>query len=99
MRGGIVLALFVCAGCRTASVNPGDLTFLTRAGCVQTDEMRSHLDEALKAKGLPTSYAVVDLDKLPASDARRGYPTPTLLYKGADMFGMPAPTPPFPEPT
>jgi hypothetical protein len=29
----------------------------------------------------------------------RTYPTPTLLYKGKDLFGMPKPSPPFSEPS
>jgi hypothetical protein len=49
--------------------------------------------------GRQKDYQFIDLDTLPASDARRGYPTPTLLYRGRDLFGMPVPAPPFPEPT
>lgn len=49
--------------------------------------------------GLPLTYQVLDLASLPASDSRLGYPTPTLLYANRDLFGMPEPTPPFPEPT
>jgi hypothetical protein len=33
------------------------------------------------------------------TDPRTGYPTPTVLYKNRDLFGMPPPTPPFPEPS
>jgi len=42
---------------------------------------------------------VVNIGTLPKNDRRRGYPTPTVLYKGAEIFGMPPPMPPFPEPT
>jgi hypothetical protein len=76
-----------------------ELVFLTRDGCVNTPTMRGHLDRALKDSDLPSDYQVVDLASLPATDARIGYPTPTLLYKGKDLFGLSAPTPPFPEPT
>jgi hypothetical protein len=48
---------------------------------------------------LEVNYAVVDLDTLPDTDARRGYPTPTLLYANRDVFDLPEPKPPFPEPT
>ena len=41
----------------------------------------------------------IDIGKLPETDARTGYPTPTLLWKGKGMFGMPVPTPPVPEPS
>ena len=76
-----------------------DLVFLTRDGCVQTDQMRVRLDEALTALALPSNYQVIDLASLEADDSRTGYPTPTVLYRGHDIFGMAVPTPPFPEPT
>ena len=75
-----------------------DLVFLTRDGCVNTPDMVNNLDDALKAMGWPTDYQYLDIGKLPAKDARTGYPTPTVLWKGHDVFGMPVPTPPFPEP-
>ena len=75
------------------------LVFLTRGGCVNTPVMRGHLDEALIALGLAAGYEVLDQNTLPETDARRGYPTPTLLYADRDIFGMSAPTPPFPDPT
>ena len=76
-----------------------DLVFLTRGDCVNTATMRANLDEALKAKGLPTDYQFIDLDSLQPTDSRTGYPTPTILYADRDLFGMAAPTPPFPAPT
>jgi hypothetical protein len=68
-----------------------DLVFLTRDGCVNTNRIRSSLDEALKALALPTNYALIDVDNLEPSDRRRGYGTPTILYKNRDLFGMAAP--------
>lgn len=76
-----------------------DLVFLTRDGCVQTDVMRARLDEALRGAGRPPGYAFVDLATLAATDPRIGYPTPTVLVGGRDLFGMEEPRPPFPEPT
>jgi hypothetical protein len=61
--------------------------------------MRTNVDEALKSLGEEASYEVLDLDALPASDVRRGYPTPTLLYGSRDVFGLPEPRPPLPDPT
>jgi hypothetical protein len=61
--------------------------------------MRANVDAALKSLGVTASYRVVDLDALPASDVRRGYPTPTLLYASRDVFGLPEPKPPLPDPT
>ena len=69
-----------------------DLVFLTRDGCANTARMRSELDAALRSLGVQTKYAVIDLEKLDPSDIRRGYGTPTVLYKGRDLFGMAVPT-------
>lgn len=76
-----------------------DLVFVTRDDCVNTPDMFFSLDDALHALGLPLDYQVVNLGKLPTTDPRTGYPTPTILYKNHDIFGMPPPTPPFPEPS
>ena len=69
----------------------GELVFLTRDGCVNTARMRSSLDQALKSLALPTNYEMIDADKLERSDRRRGYGTPTVLYKGCDLPGMAGP--------
>ena len=76
-----------------------DLVFLTRDGCVNTPDMVNNLDDALKALGWKTDYQYLDIGKLRKQDARTGYPTPTVLWKRKDIFGMPVPTPPFPEPS
>jgi hypothetical protein len=69
-----------------------NLVFLTRSGCVNTARMRSSLDQALKSVALATNYVLIDLDKLESSDPRRGYGTPTVLYKNRDLFGMAEPS-------
>lgn len=101
------LLLIICA-CTTlqtarqptpASASATTLVFLTRGGCLNTDTMRARLEEALKSMGSTLRYEVLDLDTLPVTDARRGYPTPTLLYENRDVFGLPEPQPPLPEPT
>ena len=103
MRGfnfiGLVLLAVATSGATSAQKSlKDDLVFLTRDGCVNTPDMLVNLDAALKALGLPTDYQYLDIGKLPRRDSRTGYPTPTVLYKGKDIFGMPRPTPPFPEP-
>lgn len=98
MRVFCACALVASIGCSVApTMKP--IEFLTREGCVQTDVMRARLDDAIKAIGRPMPYTVVDLDTLAPTDTRKGYPTPTILRGGADLFGMPSPVPPFPEPT
>ena len=77
----------------------GDLVFITRDGCVNTPDMLLNLDDALRGLGLALDYEVVDLGKLTKTDARTGYPTPTVLYRNRDLFDMPAPVPPYPEPS
>jgi hypothetical protein len=76
-----------------------ELTFLTRGECVNTPDMVNNLHDALTAMKLPKDYQFVDIGKLPADDARTGYPTPTILWKGKDIFGMPAPKPPYAVPS
>ena len=53
------------------------------------------LDSVLTALGWPLDYRFVDTSMLSAFDVRTGYPTPTILWKGTDIFGMPAPRPPY----
>ena len=76
-----------------------DLVFVTRDGCVNTPDLVNNLDDALKALGWTTDYQYLDIGNLRKPDARTGYPTPTVLWKGKDIFGMPVPTPPFPKPS
>lgn len=75
------------------------LVFLTRGDCANTAAMRANLDEALKGMGETPDYSFVALESLPPTDPRTGYPTPTILRADRDLFGMAAPTPPFPDPT
>jgi hypothetical protein len=95
----VAFAAFVGAGAAPPGRSVKDLTFLTRDGCAQTPVMHANLDRALKALKWATDYRVVDIGALPATDARAGYSTPTLLYKDRDVFGLPAPKPPYHEPT
>lgn len=77
----------------------GDLVFITRDGCVNTPDMLLNLDNALRGLGVALDYEMLDLGKLPKGDPRTGYPTPTMLYRNRDLFGMPTPVPPYPEPS
>ena len=76
-----------------------DLVFVTRDGCVNTPDMLLNLDDALRDMGLALDYQIVNLGTLAKADPRTGYPTPTVLYRNRDLFGMPEPTPPYPEPS
>ena len=101
----MLIRLGICAclaagvvGCSPAPAAK-QMVLLTSGSCVNTPKMRANLDAALTALGKPASYTVIDLDTLPASDIRRGYPTPTVLYGGTDVFDMPTPERPLAEPT
>jgi|SRR5215472_13130117 len=83
--------IFVAEPVRPLEHSVRDLVFLTRDGCVNTARMRSSLDQALKSLSLPTNYELIDADKLQPSDHRRGYGTPTVLYKSRDLFGRAEP--------
>jgi hypothetical protein len=76
-----------------------ELVFLTREGCVHAGMMRERLDTALKELRWPSDYQIIDAETLSSNDHRRGYPTPTLLYKNRDLFGMTEPGLSNPEST
>ena len=62
--------------------------------------MVNNLDEALKTLGWPRyDYQFITIGTLPGTDVRKGYPTPTLLWKAKDLFGMPRPKPPYDAPS
>ena len=87
----------------SASIQTGrsmqQLTFLTREGCVNTPDLVLNLDDALIKLGWRRNYEHIDIGTLPKTDARTGYPTPTILWQGRDIFGLPVPKPPYPTPT
>ena len=94
---GLLLVVTVNESAAPRSVK--DLTFLTRDDCVNTPDMMFNLDDALKALGWANDYQFINIGKLAKTDARTGYPTPTLLWKGRDIFGMPVPKPPYDVPS
>ena len=95
----ILLLVSVSVGCGSEPGPIRDMVFLTRGDCVNTATMRANLDAALKMMNRPTTYEFIDLDGLPKDDPRTGYPTPTILIAGRDLFGLPKPMPPYPEST
>lgn len=99
MKRALLCAVVLSAACSAPRPDISDLMFLTRGECVNTADVATRLQTALTSLGLPNDYQVVDLASLPTTDPRTGYPTPTLLYRGKDLFGMPEPRAPFPKPT
>lgn len=67
--------------------------------CPNTPTLRANLEAAIaRLDGVENdiSIRVIDVNQqaLPKGDARRGYPAPTILINGRDLFGLPTPTEP-----
>lgn len=62
--------------------------------CPNTPAMRANLRAALASIGSGWTFADTDQEKLPESDIRRGYPTPTILVNDRDLYGLPVPAAP-----
>lgn len=75
------------------------LEFLTREGCKNTPVMLENLKAAIAEGQVSADYTVIQQAALPPDDPRTGYPTPTILLNGKDIFGLAVPKPPFPEPS
>lgn len=91
----VIFVLIAACGTPTSS---GDhpvmqISFLTRAGCVNSHVMRERLRDALAATGVEADMTDVDVGNLEADDPLTGYGTPTVLLDGVDMFGAAAPGP------
>jgi len=109
----IAIALPLLAGCSsqysvdshspsatdTVSTDSVHVVFLTRDGCSNTPVLLANLKTVAKSFGQPLDYDIVNQGTLPATDARVGYATPTILYDDRDLFGLPIPKPPFPPPS
>jgi len=63
--------------------------------CVYTPQLMGNLNDALRILVWPDDYRVIDTGHLPESDPQRGYPSPSLLWNGTEIFGAPQPKPPF----
>jgi hypothetical protein len=97
-------ALAVLAGCagvrrpdtvsELMSATPPRIELLGFPDCPNTPELRDNLKAALDSMGKGWTFTETNQEKLPESDLRRGWPTPTVLVNGRDLFGMPAPTTP-----
>lgn len=71
-----------------------EIVFLTREGCAGTPLMRARVEEALRRKGLPEAFQIVDMDEVDVADVRTAYGTPTVLIDGKDLMGAPVPSEP-----
>jgi len=96
----IVAALLSgCAGTRGSAEKDAPMSaaqprieLLGFPDCPNTPTMRDNLAAALASIGKGWTFKDTNQEKLPEGDARRGWPTPTVLVNGRDLFGMPAPS-------
>lgn len=95
----LATTLITLAGCSTQpsaaehAGAPMKIEVLGFADCPNTPEFLARVRAAARrVEGAQVVY--VDQEALPASDLRRGYPTPTALVNGDDLFGLPRPTAP-----
>lgn len=73
------------------AVPPMKIEVLGFESCPNTPRMRANVEKAVTSMGLAANVLYVDQEKLPENDRRRGWPSPTVLVDGRDLFGM---TPP-----
>ncbi|MCH7944608.1 MAG: hypothetical protein IIC73_01135 [Armatimonadetes bacterium] len=71
-----------------------EIVFLTREGCMASPKMRALFEGALRRKGLPEAFQIIDMDEVDKDDVRTGYGTPTVLIDGVDLMGAPVPEEP-----
>lgn len=109
-RFGLLLALFALSACTSGGTSPSTgsantnnplpstnmntVTLLGFEGCPLTPLMRSRVEAAIEDLSLDAQLVVIDQNELEADDLRRGYPAPTLLVGGRDLYGMQPPTSP-----
>lgn len=99
-RRGVITSV-VCAVilCGCASPRPVErseavqIEVLGFGDCPNTPPFRQRVETAAGQVGGFTVVSV-DQESLPQADLRRGYPAPTALVDGRDLFGLPTPTAP-----
>ena len=60
-------------------------------GCPNTSQTRANVEKAVASLGVAANVAYVDQMNLAENDRRRGWPAPTVLVDGRDLFGMAEP--------
>ncbi|MFN7021694.1 MAG: DUF2703 domain-containing protein [Phycisphaerales bacterium] len=73
------------------STDPPRIELLRFPGCPNAPALRDHLWAALASIGGGWTFIDTDQERVPMHDPRRGWPSPTVLVNGRDLFGMPAP--------
>ena len=95
----LLLALTACKSADSADAEIGStdmntVVLLGFDGCPLTPLMKTRVEDAIEGLSPDVRLVVIDQNELDSEDLRRGYPAPTLLVRGRDLFGMQAPTSP-----
>ena len=92
-----LMAALACIACvgpprhpRSAAA-PRRIELLGFSGCPNTPTMRRNLQQALRTIDPTLRFDDVDQESLSPADLRRGYPTPTVLVDGKDLYDLPIP--------
>lgn len=88
------VVLAACHGCRAPQLMPDrvdSIQVLGFAGCPNTPELLYRVKLATIQSSIDVTVVYLDQNALDDSDVRRGYPAPTVLVNGHDLFGMPVP--------
>lgn len=75
----------------TSMNSPVKIEVLGFSDCPNTSATRANVTKAVAAIGLAANVVYVAQRALPESDTRRGWPAPTVLVDGNDLFGLPKP--------
>ena len=78
----------------SASAAQPTIELLGFTKCPSTPAMRANLRVALLSIDRGWTYTYIDQDQLPETDVRRGWPAPSVLVNGRDLFAMTSPTQP-----
>jgi hypothetical protein len=95
----LILALALLSACQStpkaqeAGRSVMNIEVLGFSDCPNTPEFLRRVRLAADQVG-GARVLYVDQESLPQDDVRRGYPTPTALVNGRDLFGLPVPTSP-----
>ena len=72
--------------CRVDCAGVPCLELIAMEGCPHAAELGDNVCEAVR--GLGHCCCQIDPAKLPADDPRRGYPSPSIILDGKDLFGL-----------
>jgi hypothetical protein len=90
-------AIFVATGCEyeprmhinIPNAAPLKIQVLGFSGCPGQPVLKERLQLALKQSNIDATVEDIDLGRLPATDPRLGWGSPTILVDGRDLFGVP----------